>query len=104
MFNDDKDACVNYMNYQLHSKEQRCWNIDIYNYILIQTNRKILSVYHFVLSMYTGNVYLFEFVFYETQQFLQKRLKSLSDIKWIDFNGSQVIKVKILNVIKLNNV
>lgn len=54
--------------------------------------------------MYTGNVYLFEFVFYETQQFLQKRLKSLSDIKWIDFNGSQVIKVKILNVIKLNNV
>lgn len=103
MFNDAKDAC---MNYQLNSKEQRCWNIDIYKYILILTNRKILSVYHFVLSMYTGNVYLFEFVFYETQQFLQKRLKSLSDIKGIDFNHrhSQVIKVKISNVIKLNNV
>lgn len=68
-------------------------------YILIKTNRKILSVYHFVLSMYTGNVYLFEFVFSETQQFLQKRLKSLSDIKGVDFNGSQVIKVKISNVI-----
>lgn len=99
MFNDAKDACMNYMNCQLHSKEQRCRNIDIYMHILIKTNRKILSVYHFVLSMYTGNVYLFEFVFSETQQFLQKRLKSLSDIKGVDFNGSRVIKVKISNVI-----
>lgn len=97
MFNDPKDACMNYMNYQLHSKEQRCRNIDIYKYILILTNRKILSVYHFVLSMYTGNVYLFEFVFYETQQFLQKRLKSLSDIKGIDFNHRHITKWKSSN-------